>query len=371
MQKYIENQRELFNKLPNPTWKRIRLDNFSFPNNVDYTKDYLKIEEQLPAGVKLNKITEKIDDIMLDYLHVQEYKGVGEKFIAFSEGFSNSGITLYISKNTKINKPIRIEFNLDNENPVLIDHNIIVSESGSESTIVFDYSSNNEIEAFHNGLTKVYAMENSVVNIIKIQNLNHNSYNFDSNVAYVKGRGKVNWISVEIGSSISSSNHTTYLENEGSESNLSSIYLGDGSRKMDLEYSMIHKGPRSISNIETRGVLMDNSMKVFRGNLDFKKGARRSKGVEEEYVILLDPTVKSHSIPALLCEEDDVEGEHAASAGQIDENKLFYLMSRGLSEREAKKLIVEASFRPIVDRIPLEDLRQTINDEIERRLLNE
>lgn len=114
---------------------------------------------------------------------------------------------------------------------------------------------------------------------------------------------------------------------------------------------------------------MDHGTKVFRGNLDFKRGARHSKGVEEEYVVLLDPTVKSHSIPALLCDEDDVQGEHAASAGQINENQLFYLMSRGLNERESKKLIVEASFRPILDKLPLEDLRETINKEIDRRLM--
>ena len=196
------------------------------------------------------------------------------------------------------------------------------------------------------------------------------SHSFDSNITFIESQGKVNWISVELGSNISKSSYSNFLEGVASESNIHSIYLGDGSRKMDLDYSMIHKGPRSQSRIETKGVLMDESEKIFKGNLDFKRGARRSKGVEEEYVILLDPRVKSNSIPALLCEEDDVEGEHAASAGQINESKLFYLMSRGLSEREAKKLIVEASFRPIIDRIPLEHSRRLIIEEIERRLID-
>jgi Fe-S cluster assembly scaffold protein SufB len=198
--------------------------------------------------------------------------------------------------------------------------------------------------------------------------MNDVSPNFDTNIALVESNGKVNWISVELGAIVSGSNYSTFLEDEASESNLSSIYLGDGSRKLDLGYSVIHKGARSISNIETRGVLMDSARKVFRGNLDFKRGAKRASGIEEEYVILLDPTVKSDSIPALLCDEDDVQGEHAASAGQIDKNKLFYLMSRGLSERESKKLIIEATFRPIIDKIPLEELQDIINSEISRRL---
>lgn len=345
-------------------WKRIRLEDFEFPNVTSYTKEYINFSNKLPTGVSLSKITENID---LDRAKIQ---GVGEKFVSFANEFYNSGIALSLPKNTKIINPIKIEFNMDNKNPIVIDKNIIIAEANSEATIVFDYSSNEEVEGFHNGLTVVYAKENAVVNIIKIQRMNNNSRSFDSNIGFVEGQGKVNWLSVELGSSISGCNYTTFLEGESSESNLSSVYLGDGTRKMDLGYSMIHQGPRSISNIETKGVLKDQAKKVFRGNLDFKRGARRSRGVEEEYVILLDPTVKSDSIPALLCEEDDVEGEHAASAGQIDENRLFYLMSRGLDEKQAKKLIVEASFRPIIDKIPLEALRELISHEVERRLLN-
>ncbi|TCU77200.1 iron-regulated ABC transporter permease protein SufD [Tissierella praeacuta] len=348
-------------------WKRIGLEDFEFPKVADYKKDYIKLENSLPPGVELIKITEDADD----YFNIDGIQGLGDKFISFAKEFYNSGIALSLSRNTKIIAPIKIEFNIDDKNPIVIDKNIIIAESGSEITLVIDYSSSEKVEGFHNGLTVVYAKENSVVNIIKIQRMNDISCNFDSNIAFVEGQGKVNWLSVELGSNISGCNYTTFLEGEASESNLSSIYLGDGTRKMDLGYSMIHQGSRSISTIETKGVLKDKSRKVFRGNLDFKRGARHSKGTEEEYVILLDPTVKSDSIPALLCDEDDVEGEHAASAGQIDENRLFYLMSRGLDEREAKKLIIEASFRPVIDKIPLENLRKLISNEVDRRLIND
>ena len=347
-------------------WKRIKLENFDFPNVVKYNKEYIDYKD-ISDKIQLTKNPRDID---LD-INIDDVKGLGNRFISFSKEFHNSGIDLFLPRNIKVNNPIKIEFNMDSDNPMVIDKNIIIAEPYSEATIIFDYSSTKEVNAFHNGLTLVYARENAIVNIVKIQRINDISPSFDSNIAFVQGQGQVNWISIELGGSISGTNFSTFLEGEASECNLSSIYLGDGERKMDLGYSMIHKGPRSISNIETKGVLKDKSKKVFRGNLDFKKGARHSKGVEEEYVILLDPTVKSDSIPALLCEEDDVEGEHAASAGQIDENRLFYIMSRGLSEKEAKKLIIESSFRPIIDKIPFEDLQLIINKEIEGRLMNE
>ncbi len=346
-------------------WKRIGLKDFEFPKIHDYKKDYIKIEGKFPKEVKINRISESENK----YFDI-EFSGVGDKFTSFAKKYYNAGIQLRLPRNTKIVEPVKLEFHMDENNPTLVDKNLIIAEEGSEVNIIMDYYSNEKIETLHNGLTVIYAKENATVNIIKIQRLGDSSQSFDSNIAYVEGNGKVNWISVELGSYISGSNYRTYLDGEASGSNLSSIYLGDGIRKMDLEYTMIHKGPRSISNIETKGVLKDNSKKVFRGNLDFKRGSRHSKGVEEEYVILLDPTVKSDSIPALLCDEDDVEGEHAASAGQIDENKLFYLMSRGLDERESKKLVVEASFRPIIDRIPYKYLQEIIFDEIERRLID-
>ncbi|MFA5577296.1 MAG: Fe-S cluster assembly protein SufD [Tissierellaceae bacterium] len=351
-------------------WKRIGLKDFEFPNILEYHKEYLQIPEDFPETVNLLKSNGGLGVENEHYFNEKALNGIGREFVSLVQEFSNSGISLYLPSKVKIHDPIRLEFAMDEKNPTVLDKNYIVAEAGSEATVIFDYSTDESIRAFHNGMLLVYAKENSTVNIIKVQRMNDKSSNFDTNYAFIEGNGKVNWISVELGSDISGVNYTSYLNEEASQSDLSSIYLGDGLRKMDLSYTMVHRGPRSISNIETRGVLMDKAKKVFRGNLDFKRGARHSTGVEEEYVILLDPTVKSHSIPALLSEEDDVQGEHAASAGQISENKLFYLMSRGLSQRDAKKLIIEASFRPIIEKIAYGDLRSIINGEIERRLIN-
>ena len=199
--------------------------------------------------------------------------------------------------------------------------------------------------------------------------MNKDSENFDSNVSYVDYGAKVNYVNVELGSKKSFSNIVTNLDEDTAESNLKSIYLVDGDRYTDLNYIMNHRGRRTNSDMEIRGVLKDKGNKMFKGTLDFKKGASRSKGSEEEYAILLDPRVKSDAIPLLLCEEDDVEGQHAASAGKIDGDKLFYLMSRGLSEKESKKLIVEASFKPILDLIPVEVIRENIENEIHKKLV--
>lgn len=373
--KFNEKENKTLNTLPVITWRwlkvnELNLRNYKLTNIPEYNKEFLVEGNFSDVIVKEMHSSLKINENIKYYVNKEENYGVSEEFVALGEKSYNTGIFVHAPRNTKLAEPIRLEYKLNNENPIVIDNNVIVAEENSEITVVIDYTTIDDVDTFHNGVTKVYARDNAVVNIIKVQRMNSKSYHFDSQVAYSGYGAKVNWIQVELGAKNSVTNYINNLNEENSEANISSVYLADGERTIDLSYLMNHRGRRSLSNIETRGALKDKAKKVFRGTLDFKHGASRSKGSEEEYAILLDKTVKSDAIPLLLCSEDDVEGQHAASAGQIDSDKLFYLMSRGLDEKEAKKLIIEASFAPIIDKIPLEDLRNTITEEVHRRIVN-
>jgi Fe-S cluster assembly scaffold protein SufB len=139
-------------------------------------------------------------------------------------------------------------------------------------------------------------------------------------------------------------------------------------QRMDLSFTMNHIGANTESVIESKGALDGNAKKVFRGNLQFEQGAAKSVGRERETVMLLDERVHAESIPALLCAEDDVIGEHAASIGRVDQQKLFYLMSRGLTMAAAKKLVVKAAFEEVLAEAATVNLRDEIEALIDRRL---
>ena len=178
----------------------------------------------------------------------------------------------------------------------------------------------------------------------------------------------VNYYSVELGGKINGVSHTTYLLVVNAETYVWPGYLADGTRKLDLEYSTVFYGRRTIGEIHGRGAVKDTAKKVFRGNMYFKQGASKSEGREGEFAILLDKNVDVHAIPTLFCSEDDVIGEHYGSIGKVDENQLFYLMSRGLSESRAKKIIVESSFNPILNNIDDESIKEHLLEELERRI---
>jgi len=363
------------NLLPAKTYRWLNVNHLKMDETIDkeikaYNKKYVKEvkDENIIIGrinnvVSFNQYMSNIKDDKIEY-------GISKRMVQMAEHMNNAGIFANVRKGATIKEPIIIEYRMDQDNDVVIDNNIIIAEEKSRATFIIDYSTTEDVNAFHNGALKVYAREGAYIKVIKIQRMNDSSLHLDSNVAIVEKDGNVDFIQVEFGSRKSVTNYMSNLK-DGSQSNIETIYLADKEREMDLSYYMNHMGRRSISNMEVKGALKDRAKKVFKGTIDFKLGSSKSKGREEESVILFDKDVKSDAVPILLCTEDDVNGQHAASAGRVDEDKLFYMMSRGFSREEAMQLIVEASFNPIIDKIPLEDMRSIIREEIHNRLVME
>ncbi len=130
-----------------------------------------------------------------------------------------------------------------------------------------------------------------------------------------------------------------------------------------------HFGAHSESRILGKGgALGGQARKTFRGTLDFKSGSKTSVGQEEEFVLLLSKDVNSDSIPALMCEEDDVIGEHAASIGRMDTELLFYMMSRGFSEDEARRTLVKAAVADTLESLEINTVKEDILEAFESRL---
>ena len=158
------------------------------------------------------------------------------------------------------------------------------------------------------------------------------------------------------------------LDGDDSTVDLMAAYFATGQSRLDLNYVIHQRGKRTNANMDVKGAVSGSSDKIFRGTLDFVRGSKGSVGREREEVIILGETVRNRSVPLMLSAEDEVDGHHAVSIGRIDENKLFYLMSRGLDKIEAEKLIVEAAFNPVLERLDDIELVNKISQIIEGRL---
>lgn len=157
------------------------------------------------------------------------------------------------------------------------------------------------------------------------------------------------------------------LNGENAKSNLRSIYLGEGNEVIDLNYLNEVFGKNCIANIEVVGALKDKASKNFKGTVNLIKGCKRSCGSESEFCTLLSHDAKSKALPMLLCTEEDVDGKHSTATGQIDDKQMFYLMSRGLSQKEAQKLIVLTKFNTIINCLFDDNLKNIIFEIIDRK----
>ena len=178
-------------------------------------------------------------------------------------------------------------------------------------------------------------------------------------------------VAVEAGSAKSVAQMEVNLAGNESKANVYVLYFGHGASQLDMNYVLVQQGRSTEANLHVYGALLGEANKIFRGTLDFRHGSKGSKGYEKEEVVVLSSKVRNRSVPLMLSAEDAVEGHHAVSIGKIDENKLFYLMSRGLDMQEARRLVVEAAFYPVLDRIEDKDLYQELDEYIKEGLADE
>ena len=299
-------------------------------------------------------ITENIEETKLTY-------GLGE--ILQNNIIKNSNSKLNINAE---NEEIKIIYNFDDENINLI-NNIVVNAT-KKCKLYIVYKSNTNKECFHNGVIKINALENSKIDVIVVNTMNKNSNNFEAYENIIETNESVNYTIIDIGKKNSITNYYSNILGEKAKNDLKTIYLGAENNIKDLNYIAELRGKQSFIDIDVQGALSENAKKNFKGTIDFKKGCKKAKGNENEFCMLLSEKARSIALPMLLCTESDVEGNHSTASGKVDNQELFYIMSRGLSYNEAVKLIVKARFNKILSRIEDEDLRNEIIEKIEEQL---
>ena len=344
----------ILNQTPIRTSKNYKINNIEldleFPN---------KIEEfgglTISGDTSNFNISDKVSKIPLKY-------GNGLESQIFEKGNQNIKIS-----ETKTGL-LYLDFNFNEENHDLIENIEIDANTKSKTTIYIKYMSDDNFECYHNGIIRVNAKANSKTNIVVVNMLNSKSNNLLSIENSLEENARVDYTIVDFGGKTSITNYYSKLYGKGAKANINTIYLGKDDQVFDINYIAELFGEKTETNIEVQGALKDEAKKNFKGTIDFKKGSKKAKGDENEFCMLLSDKAKSKALPMLLCTEEDVEGNHSSAAGKIEDDKLFYIMSRGLSEKDAMKLIVKANFNKSIEMIKDEELKQEIVEEIDKRL---
>ena len=275
-------------------------------------------------------------------------------------------ISITIPKGLKLNEPIEFKYLFEN-NDLLIDNFNILFEEDSKADIIINHVSKDDNKHFHHLKINIKSNKYSDGSVTYINNLNDNSYNFVAieNDALPHSNIKTNIIDIGCMTKLYNVFTNTY---ESAKNKLNSIYIGKDNNIIDINYTLNNVGKSSINEMKVEGVLDDNAKKNFRGTIDFKKGCSESIGEENENCVLLSDSCMSRSLPSLLCHEENVVGAHGVSSGKIENDKLFYIMSRGFDKKEAEKLIVKTNLNTIIHEIPNETLQDYLEKIIDKKL---
>ena len=264
--------------------------------------------------------------------------------------------------------PAILRERLDESRPNAVTHTAIHVKAGSKVTFLQVVESDENTAGVSASLTRICAEAGSDVTLVQVQLLNRSCRRWNGVVVKCGEDAAVRVIRADLGAAIIVSGARALLPERRSQFDLRTVYYGDEENLLDFNDIAVHTAKDTHSELHTAGVLSDKAQKVLRGTIDFQRGAVNAVGHESEDVLLFSPAVRNRTAPLTLCGEEQVEGQHAATSGRLDERMLYYLRSRGLTEREAKRLMVQARFAPVLDAIPDDTLLQAALDTVERRL---
>lgn len=236
----------------------------------------------------------------------------------------------------------------------------IVAEKNSNMSVVLLLDSPEKGEGISALQTRIYAEKGASVQVYVVQLLNDGFISLNDIGIVCEEGSCVELEKLELGAGQAYAGTAVDLRGEDSIFKSKIGYHVQKNQKLDMNYVVNHYGKRTKSLMDVSGVLEDGSFKIFRGTIDFKKGSSGSTGIENEKVLLMGDEMVNQTIPLILCQEEDVEGNHGATIGHLDEKIMFFLKSRGFAENEAQEMIAQAGIDMLCDRIPVDEVRQKI-----------
>lgn len=277
------------------------------------------------------------------------------------------GAFLFVPKNVTVSEPLQVIYRAA-EGEAQYLHTVVVAEEGAAVTILERYEG--EGDYLHVGVVEVFPLQGANVRFGYLQNQSEDAWSFLFRRGLTGQDATLDWVGGEFGGAVVRSELTTEVAGNGSESTIKVVYGAAGNQHIDMVASEVHTGLNGRSNILGRGVLTEKAHTVFRGYGGIRYGARSSSTYQRQQALMLSAKARADSIPALIIDENDVAGAgHAATVGKLDEEQLFYLMARGLSRREAVNLLVMAFLTPVLNEIPVEELRTEMTHLMQEKVI--
>jgi Fe-S cluster assembly protein SufD len=398
-----------FQELPMPSvrdeeWMRtdirvFKLDRFGFPEASSNTAETCDLPHALlAAGVNLGGSFATVDshatparldgelakrgvlfgsldslvcehgDLLRPYFERRVVDPFKDKFSALHTAAWCGGTLLYVPKNVRIEAPLHSLSALTNGG-VDLGKTLVILEQGAEATMLSETASTDaEGSGLHCGSIELIVEQGARLRYVNLQNWGHEVWHFAHQKGHVGREGRLQWTIGALGARLAKVNQHVAMTGPDAEVQVNGVMFTEGRQHLSYNTHQHHQAPYCKSDLLYKAALQDRSRTVWRGMIKVDKDAQRTDAYQRNDNLMLSRDARADSIPGLEIEADDVRCTHGSTSGRVDEQQLFYSMTRGYTRREAVRMIVAGFFQQVFDRITIESVREALGEAIGRRV---
>ena len=291
------------------------------------------------------------------------------KFSALNTGFWSGGLFLYVPRGVQIEEPLRAIRWISEAGSSVFPRTLIVAEPEARVTLVErmlspDFAS----QTFSAGAAEVIAGEYARVNYVALQQWGEGVVHLTTDRLVAGRDARITSLYLALGGQLGRGDIQCQLRKPGSNVDMLGLYIAEGDQHFDHETLQDHISPHASSNLLFKGALFDRGRSVFRGVIRVHPKAQRTDAYQTNRNLILSDQARADSLPNLEIQADDVRCSHAATVGQLDEEEIFYLLSRGIPKDEAVRLVIFGFFGEVLDQLPDDAVRKQLVAIIEKKL---
>lgn len=348
-----------------PEWIRIVCMNGQFSKELSSIND-------LPHGVLISSLGDAIKQYPdLVEQHLAKYARYDENaFVALSTAFLNDGVFMYVPARTVVEKPIHLMMLSGGSEKGILSHprNLIIAGESSQVAFIETYGGLVDTPYWTNTVTEIVLAKNAVVEHDRLQMESDHAFHIGTLHIHQDRDSSYTSNAITFGGRLVRNNITATLAGEGAEATLNGLYLGIDHQHIDNHTCIDHAVPHCPSHELYKGILAEQSRGVFNGKILVRKDAQKTDAKQTNKNLILSNEASIDTKPQLEIFANDVKCTHGATIGQLDDEALFYLRSRGVSLNKARDILIYAFASDVIDRIKVEPLREHIHAILHKRL---
>jgi Fe-S cluster assembly protein SufD len=316
----------------------------------------------------LDALVAEHGDLLRPYIERQLINPDKDKFSALNAALWSGGTLLFVPKRIAVTDPFH-SLSVLTSGGVDLGKTLVILEDGAEATLLTETASTeHEADGLHCGSIELIVEPNARLRYVNLQNWGNGVWHFAHQMGHVAKSASLQWTIGALGAKLAKVNQHVALTGEDAEAQVNGVMFTQGKQHLNYSTHQHHKAAYCRSDLLYKAALQDKSRTVWRGMIKVDRDAQRTDAYQRNDNLMLSRDARADSIPGLEIEADDVRCTHGSTSGRVDDQQLFYAMTRGYTRKEAVRMIVAGFFQQVFDRITIESVREALGEAIGRRV---